>query len=123
MKPTILLFEFSKIQFTKLTKQLFPMKFRIKQIRSENYMQPIGFLAGIKEIEGTDTTHAGEALSDPMMIMCGLSSFQIDQVLAAIRRSGAGPIPYKAVLTPSNQTRNAFMLLEELKEEHKKMHS
>ena len=56
-----------------------------------------------------------------MMLMAGLSNTQVDLVLKAIRKSGAGPIPYKAVLTASNQEWNARKLFAEIKAEHEQM--
>ena len=56
-----------------------------------------------------------------MIVFSGLTNAQLDYALSAIRRSDAGFIPYKAVLTMANQNWNAFELLEELKKEHKKM--
>ena len=122
MRPTILLYRFSKADFTKLAKQLLPMKLRLKQVNPMDYGKPIGVFAGIKELEPVEIEEAPvKELSDPMLVFCGLGNSQLDLVLSAIRRSGIGPVPYKAILTPSNQTWNAHKLLEELKQEHAKM--
>lgn len=56
-----------------------------------------------------------------MLVMAGLSSARIDAVLGAIRRSGIGPVPYKAILTPTNQYWDGATLLTELKREHAQM--
>ena len=51
MRPTILLYRFSKADFTKLAKQLLPMKLRLKQVNPMDYGKPIGIFAGIKELQ------------------------------------------------------------------------
>lgn len=51
MKPTILLINFQDQQkLRKLKMALLPFKLRIKTIEPQNYSQPIGYLAGVKEI-------------------------------------------------------------------------
>ncbi|WP_373466466.1 DUF3783 domain-containing protein, partial [Acinetobacter soli] len=35
-----------------------------------------------------------------MIVFCGLSSQKLDQALLALKKSKAGPFPYKAILTP-----------------------
>ncbi|MDO4942531.1 MAG: DUF3783 domain-containing protein [Lachnospiraceae bacterium] len=124
MKPSILLFQISKPQSVKLIKALLPLKIKIKKIRTDEYFLPIKNLIepGKNTVSDSSKESAAE-LSDPMIVFVGLSNAQLDYALVAIRRAGTGPIPYKAVITPSNQDWNAFELLEELKIEHEKMHS
>ena len=51
MKPTILLINFQDQQkLRKLKMALLPFKLRIKTIEPQDYSQPIGYLAGVKEI-------------------------------------------------------------------------
>ena len=68
-----------------------------------------------------ETKYDGDGLAGELLLMAGLSSPQVDLVLRAIRKSGAGPIPYKAVLTPSNQNWDALKLFQEIKAEHEQM--
>ena len=49
--------------------------------------------------------------------MAGLTSKQVDTVILALRKTGAGRIDYKAVLTPTNQSWNALTLYGELAKE------
>lgn len=125
MKETILLFQFDKARQQKLLRCLLPLKIRVKSVEACDFGKPIGYLAGIRELENAGPETGGEqeeqALSDEMLVMAGLTSPQIDQVLTAIRRSGIGFIPYKAVLTATNQSWDAFALLAELKREHEAM--
>lgn len=123
MRETILLFHFSdRDRRNRLTRALFPLRMKIREIAPEDYLQPIGYLAGNKEILPKEEVYTGEDLEGEMLVMAGLSSARVDMVLRAIRKSGIGMIPYKAVLTPSNQNWNTLELFTELKSEHEKMH-
>ena len=122
MKETILLFHFSdKSRKNKLARALLPLRMKIREVAKEDYLQPVGYLAGNKEISPVETKYDGDGLAGELLLMAGLSSPQVDLVLRAIRKSGAGPIPYKAVLTPSNQNWDALKLFQEIKAEHEQM--
>ena len=145
MKETILLFQFEETKRRKLAMALMPLRVRVKAVEPGEYGQPIGYLAGVKGIgpveaeaakpsgepdpqteaakpSGKPDPQAEEAkLEAEFLVMAGLSGSRVDQVLAAIRKSGAGPIPYKAVLTTTNQNWDAYALLAELRREHEQM--
>ncbi|MCI8681692.1 MAG: DUF3783 domain-containing protein [Lachnospiraceae bacterium] len=122
MKATILLFHFSdKDRRNKLTRALLPLRMKIREVSREDYLQPVGYLAGKKDIPPLDETYDGEELEGEMLLMAGLLGPQVDQVLKAVRKSGIGPVPYKAVLTSANQSWNALKLFQEIKSEHEQM--
>ncbi len=122
MKATILLFHFSdKDRRNKLTRALLPLRIKIREVSREDYLQPVGYLAGKKDIPPLDETYDGEELEGEMLLMAGLLGPQMDQVLKAVRKSGIGPVPYKAVLTSANQSWNALKLFQEIKSEHEQM--
>lgn len=122
MRPVILLFHFSdKDRRNKLSRALLPLRMRIKEVVREDYLQPIGYLAGNKEIPQVEEVYQGEELEGEMILMAGLADVQVDMVLKAIRKSGIGPVPYKAVLTPANQNWSVRKLFEEIKSEHEQM--
>lgn len=138
MKETILLFGFSKERQGKLMRALLPLKMKIKGVGQEELWKPLGAHVGLippeaeegqpESVSSQPKTRAGrregdsriQELGDEMLVMAGLTSTRIDAVLGALRKGKAGPIPYKAVLTESNQQWNAFELLEELKKEHER---
>lgn len=123
MREVILLFNFTdREKRNKVTRALFPLRMKIKEIEKKDYLNPIGYLAGNKEQSGVEEVYTGEELEGEMLVMAGLSSIRMDQVLKALRKSGAGSIPYKASLTPTNQHWNVVKLFEEIKEEHERMH-
>ena len=140
MKEIILLFQFDTERQQKLTRSLLPLKIRVKAVKLEELHLPIGYLAGNKDILSETETDAGnkellpetesdtdmkkpdlKELDSEMIVMAGLSSTGIDAVLQVIRKSGIGPVPYKAILTPTNQHWDAAALLAELKREHELM--
>lgn len=121
MRETILLFHFSdKDRRNRLTRALLPLRMKIREITKEDYGKPIGYLAGNKELASEEEVYTGEELPGELLVMAGLTSARIDQVLKAIRRSGI-LVPYKAVLTPSNQSWKVTELFEEIRTEHERM--
>ena len=93
MKATILLFHFSdKDRRNKLTRALLPLRMKIREVSREDYLQPVGYLAGKKDIPPLDETYDGEELEGEMLLMAGLLGPQVDQVLKAVRKSGIGPV-------------------------------
>lgn len=123
MKETILLFNApDKEKLLKIEMALFPLRLRLKRIQKEDYNQPLGFLAGMKDIAPAEGTFSGDELPGTMFVFCFLSESRLNQALAALRRCGAGPFPYKAILTPTNSTWTAPDCFAELKKEHEALH-
>lgn len=121
MRETILLFQFSdKDRRNRLTRALLPLRMKIKEIPLEDYGKPVGCLAGMRDLEPEGEIYEGEQLSGEFLVMAGLGSSRMDQVLRAIRKAGLS-VPYKAVLTASNQNWNVWKLFAEIKEEHEHM--
>ena len=123
IKETILLFNANnKAVNLKIQKALFPLKIRLKKVDKTAYNQPLGYLAGIDKIAPVEEADNGAELEDMMIIFAFLSDARLNQVLAALRKCGAGPFPYKAILTPTNQFWNARQCFDEVKKEHEAMH-
>lgn len=125
MKETILLFHApdDKEKMLKLEMALFPLHVRLKKVKLEEYNQPLGVLAGIKGAASAEGTYSGEDLSDMMLVFAFFEDSRLNQALAALRKSGAGPIPYKAILTPTNQYWTAHECFSEIRREHEAMTS
>ena len=84
---------------------LLPFKLRIKTIEPQDYSQPIGYLAGVKEISQVQIPSAlipQEQMEKEMLILAGITGNLFDQVLYTLRKAGT-PVDYKAVLTEHNQ--------------------
>lgn len=123
MKETILLFNPpAKEELLKIETALFPLRIRLKKVTREDYNQPLGVLAGLKDIEPAEGVFEGEELPDTMFIFCFLSDSRLNQALAALRKCGAGPFPYKAILTPTNSTWTAPDCFSEIRLEHETLH-
>lgn len=123
MKETILLYGFRDGErLAKVKRALLPLGMRIKQVQPCEYSQPIGYLAGVKEIAGTKTVYEGQEFEKELMVMAGLLSRHVDAVIYALKKAGVGRIDYKAVLTPTNQFWDAVKLYEEIAREHEAMH-
>ena len=118
MKETILLFHVpDKDTLLKIEMALFPLHVRLRRVAKEDYNQPLGALAGIKDIPKLSESYEGEELNDTLFVFAFFTDARLNQALAALRKSGAGPFPYKAILTPTNQTWNAMQCFLEIKEE------
>ena len=99
------------------------MHVRIKLVKQEQYLEPIGALAGIKTIPETKELYEGEGFFDQMLIMRGFTGDRINELLYYLKKSGIPPIPLKAIVTEYNQYWNSLMLHEELIKEHEAMHA
>lgn len=119
MKETILLFNPpEKKELLKIEMALFPLHIRLKLVQREDYSQSLGYLAGMKEIEPAAGAYDGDELAGTMFVFCFLSDSRLNQALAALRKCGAGPFPYKAILTPTNSTWTAPECFREIRQEH-----
>lgn len=118
MKETVLLFHnLDRQELLKIEMALFPLKVRLRSIQKSDYLQPLGALAGVPDCPRIDTVYEGEALPETMIVFAFFNNARLDAALLALRRSKAGPFPYKAVLTETNRSWNAIDCLRELMRE------
>lgn len=123
MKETILLFNPpAKDELMKVEMALFPLHVRLKRVQPEDYNQPLGALAGVKEIAPAEGKYEGDELPGTLFVFCFFGDNKLNQALAALRKCGAGPFPYKAILTPTNSKWTAPDCFEEIRREHEAMH-
>lgn len=123
MKETVLLFNApEKERLLKIEMALFPHHIRLKRVPTEDYNQPLGVLAGIRDIPPAEGKYEGGELPDTLFVFCNFSDSRLEQVLASLRECGAGPFPYKAVLTPTNSRWTAPDCFTEIRREHEAMH-
>ena len=122
MKETILLFNPpEKEQLVKLEMALFPLHIRLKRVHCTEYNQPLGVLAGMKDISPAEGSYDGPELPSTMIVFCFLNDNRLNQALTAIRKCGVGPFPYKAILTPTNSAWTVPDCFTEIKKEHEAM--
>ena len=124
MKKQILLYNIKdKKRALDIRRVLMPLKIRIKQIAPSDFGYPIGYLADIDGFEASKDLSGDFSFDEEMMIMVGLTSFEIDQVIKGFHKKRIAGIPLKAILTDENQKWNSKNLYENLKKEHQKMNS
>ncbi len=121
MRETVLLYNFNDEKLPKIRRALLPLKLFIKTVPKEDFLQPIGFLAGIKDIQPTEEKFTESGFCDEMLLMCGFTSAKTDMLIKALRRAGVGRIELKAVITPTNKYWNSIELYNAIKEEHRQM--
>lgn len=122
MRETVLLIHFEdEKQLREIKLILFTMKVRMKTVDKKDYLQSVGYLAGVREMEASQEIYEGEELEKEMMVFAGVPDRKLDQILFLIRKSGTKRVDYKAVLTDTNKEWNVLKLYEELAEEHAQM--
>lgn len=97
------------------------MGVRIKNIKKEDYLKPIGALAGVPGIEPGDSCYDGPGFTEEMLVMKGFTGRQIDEMIMSFRKEKLKKINLKAVLTDTNQTWDSMTLYENLRDEHEEM--
>ena len=114
---TVLLYNCSGPQWSKLRQVFVMQKLRMKAVEPGQYGLPLTqLLEGSDEAAGVE-----EEFSDPMLVFCSLTGPKLDQLLGAMKRAKLPPIPLKAVLTPSNREWTSQQLWQELRREHQAM--
>ena len=118
VRGSVLLYNFTDKERADKVKFIFVlMGIKIRSVRKEDYLQPVGALSGIADISRTDAVYDGEGFDGEMLVICGLTDPQMDQMLAYFRREGIR-IPLKAALTLTNMHWNSLELHDELVREH-----
>lgn len=90
----------------------------VKEISRRDYAQKLGTLAGIQGFTKEKASYDGPDFPLEMMVFSGIDSAQMDTFLADYKKTGAKPVPLKAVITPHNIFWTAEALFKELWKEH-----
>lgn len=123
MRETVLLINLQdEKQLRDLKMILFTLKIRMKKVEKKEYLQQIGCLAGLKDMEATTECYEGEELQKEMMVFAGIPNQKLDQILFMMRKNGVKRVDYKAILTETNKTWTIPELYEEISKEHEQMH-
>ena len=119
--PTVFLYQIPPKKLSQLRVIGTQMKLRLRVVKPEEFGLPLGVLTGAMPKQ--DETAAGEEtpFSDEMLVMAGLSPAQMDLFLNRLRRGKGTSVALKAVVTPTNETWNAYELHRELTAEHEAM--
>ncbi len=121
MKPVALFYNFSEERFRKARFFLIPLKITARAVPQKDFNQPIGFLAGIKEIEPCGEPFDGNGFSDEMIVMHNFTNNTVESLIKALIKCGIGRVPLKAVITSSNKEWNGVQLCSAIKADHLEM--
>lgn len=121
MLRTILAYNFTaeRLQMLKMVALL--CKAQVKAVAREDMLQPVGYLAGVKDIAPVSERYAGDEATAEMIFLCGFDRPALDKLLVAIKKSKLQRIELKAMLTPHNASWSGLELLKEISEEHEYM--
>ena len=118
MSGKLLLFGFdSLLHVLALEAAVGPFGAEIVPVARMDYNKTLAVLAGLDADVAPVMPYSGGPLGGRMIVFCGLED-RLDELLPALRKTGAGPECLKAVLTPSNRNWSALKLYSELLREH-----
>ncbi len=118
MSGKLLLFGFdSLLNVLALEAAVGPLGAEIVPVARMDYNKTLAVLAGLDADVAPVMPYSGGPLGGRMIVFCELED-QLDTLLPALRKAGAGPECLKAVLTPSNRNWSALKLYSELLREH-----
>lgn len=118
MKEQLLLFHFTDpARLAAVQKAVLPLKVACKVIDEADWDKAVGTFVGLAADAAEDST---AAVSDEMVLLCGMENVMMSQVILALRKAQL-KLPYKAILTATNQNWTARKLFEELCAEHRAM--
>lgn len=119
MSGKLLLFGFeSLLQILALEAAVSPFGAELVPVARTDYNKTLAVLAGLDTAPGPVQPYAGGTLGGRMIVLCGLDG-QLDALLPALSKAGAGPDCLKAVLTLHNRSWNAVTLYAELLRERR----
>ena len=93
----------------------------VVEVSSQEYLQPIGALAGLPGFFRTPQRLEGVAFSDEMMLFQDFDDTALSRFHTRYREAGIAKVDLKAGLTPHNIFWNSLQLHDELMEEHRMM--
>lgn len=121
MNEIALFYNFSEERMRKAKFALLPLKIRTKVVSKSDYNQPLGYLAGIKEIEPAETEFDGNGFDEEMIVMHNFTSKTVDGLIRALNKCGVGRVPLKAVITSTNKDWNSVQLYNAVKADFNEM--
>ena len=114
---TVLMYNCSGEQWSKLRQIFLMLRVRIRPVEADQYGLTLEDLLGRSE----EKAPVEEEFSDPMLVFCNLPHEKLDHLLTAMGRAGLPRIALKAMLTPTNRTWTSQQLWTELSREHEAM--
>ena len=93
-------------------------RIRIREVRPEQYLEPVGYLAGMKEVSSSGNVYEGQGFEDEMLVFRGFDGQSLPAFLKEMARNKVERVALKAVITPDNVGWTSIQLHEEIKKEH-----
>ena len=93
---------------------------RVRTITTAHLNDSVGSIAGMVGMRPSPKPYDGDAPDDEFMLVCNLSSKQLDQMLAALRQADAN-VALKAQVTQHNRLWPLRVLMAEIAKEHAAM--
>ncbi|MDD4370051.1 MAG: DUF3783 domain-containing protein [Anaerostipes sp.] len=119
MKKQVLLYNISdKKRALDIRMILMPLKVRIKNVASKDFIQPLGYILGLDDFEAIELSEKESPFTDEMMVLAGFTDYDIDFLIRGFRKLKIPGIPLKAVLTETNREWDSYRLYGDLKKEH-----
>lgn len=122
MQKTVLAFNFTPERLQALKIICMMLRVQLRAVERSEMLQPVGYLAGVKDVEPANEAYTGAGAAKEMLIMCAFTRPDLDRLLAAIKKGKLKQVELKAMLTPHNACWSAVKLQEELAQEHAFMH-
>lgn len=113
--PVVLLYHTPELIVKRLTPLLRDNGISVRMIRKEMYPVPLDVLLGLRQPDKL-LPGLGIELAEPMLVMHGFSSAQVDAVLQLLREHSIR-IDLKAVTTPTNLSWTSLQIYAELRRE------
>ncbi len=120
MKKTVLLYNFNEEELPKVKRVLWPLKFFVKPVSTEELALSVGYLTG--QTPDSTPKPVPEGSFGKLIVMSGFLNADLDKLLAAMRKVGYSKDVLKAVVTPTNSDWCGPQLYAEVLKEHKVMH-
>lgn len=120
-QPGILLYNLKNAKGNKIEKLCRRLNIKVKYVDTAEYLEPIGYLAGLSDIKSIGVELTEESFKDEMLIMNEISDKLLDSFLKEYKNIHIEPVSYKAIITIHNRNWNSIQLKEELSREHEAM--
>lgn len=114
--PTLLMYNLENEKGAKIKLICLSMKIKIRIVKPEEYLQPLGAVAGLGP--GNDSIYHGEGFDDEMLVMVNFTGEMVNIFLQEMRRHQIKPVALKAMLTLTNASWDSITLHGEIKKEH-----
>ncbi|NLI22740.1 MAG: DUF3783 domain-containing protein [Clostridiales bacterium] len=113
MKPPVLLCYQLQAEKARLIHLLaMRLMIRVRTVLPEEFGQTLAALCGYEPL--AETTAAGQAFSDEMLVLGNFPQELITRFLMGFRQSKIAPVALKAVLTETNMRWNSYTLRSQL---------